>query len=164
METKKPRRKGSSANRYTPQEKFMMATEVESKMSLGVSKRQAVKQVAGDYGASNKLVMQIIDADTKPILNSRELGNLKKALISKSYSTSFTAQAAVNDEKLRKSSFVQLMVGSKIALEMARLLEDRSTVNISHRGLIETISSDRQKIMDQLKKYGVEATEEDLAS
>jgi hypothetical protein len=46
---------------------------------------------------------------------------------------------------------MQLMIGSKIAIEQARLLEEKSTSNIAIKSLNEAIHSEIQSLTDRLK-------------
>lgn len=142
--------------RYSSNHKALMVAEVEALKSNGMSQNKALAEVSARNGMSTRRIYEMLQGESDPILKPGEANHIKKALTSKSYATSYWAQDNVTQDKLDKASFVQLMVGSKIALEMGRLLEDRSTANISHRGFIETMQADREKIVEQLRLHGVD--------
>ena len=163
MEKLKKKPRGKSGRRYSNTQKALMIAEFESLEEMGTSKKQASIIVSNRNGMTPRNILKLIADKHEFILTPGESTHLKKALTSKSYAVSMLAQENVTQDKLDKASFVQLMVGSKIALEMGRLLEDRSTSNVSHRGFIETMQADRQKIVDQLRTYGLELDEENAS-
>ena len=126
--------KGAKKRRLSHNQKLA----IKSQVNLGIS----VPTIAKQERISTSTVYNVVKNKRLEILKNDELDHLKSAMISKTYSNALTAQHYINDDKLEKATFVQLMVGSKIGIEMARLMEERSTANVNIKSVNQLISDD----------------------
>ena len=119
---------------------------IKSQIDLGVPpiKIAAIERI------STSTVYNVVKNKRLEILKNDELDHLKSAMISKTYSNALTAQHYINDDKLEKATFVQLMVGSKIGIEMARLMEERSTANVNIKSVNQLISDEYQSLSEKI--------------
>jgi predicted DNA-binding protein YlxM (UPF0122 family) len=136
-------KKKHKSERLSPTRKLAIKSLVQSDMSISEIGRQE--------NVSMQTIYNVLNDPKLELLGTKQIEKLKSHIISKAYSNSYHAQSAVNDDKLEKSSFMQLMIGSKIAIEQARLLEEKSTSNIAIKSLNEAIHSEIQSLTDRLK-------------
>ena len=152
-----------SVSGLTPEEKrekygkrVNKATKLSIKAQAEMAKKtgnESLEDICRQYGITRTTLTRILTDDSLITFNQRQLSSLKGKLISRAYSNSMLAQTHVTPAKLQKSSFVQLMVGSKIAMEMGRLLEDKSTANIAHAGVTVEAGDEIQKIKQKLSDF-----------
>ena len=90
------------------------------------------------------------------VLPSQEVNEIKKSLTGMTYKTAIQAEMTIDQEKLDKSSALQLMTIAAIGIEKGRLMENLSTENIAHGNVMQSIENDRVKIMDKIKALELE--------
>ena len=81
-----------------------------------------------------------------PVLENKQLDKLQKSIISHAYANAFQATKSVTQEKIDSSSLVQIGVFSKISVELARLLQEKSTSNIIVHNLNENINDELENL------------------
>ena len=82
-------------------------------------------------------------------LKSEQVKQVKEGLTKLTYLRSFQAIKSISQDKLDRSSALQLMTVGAIGIEKGRLMENLSTDNISHRSVMETISTDVQALAER---------------
>jgi hypothetical protein len=142
--TKFPPRKGQKkyGKRHSAATRLGIAAMVEAGMTKS--------KIALSSGVSESAVYSVMKDPRFKILNQREVTAIKDSLLGLTYQTGLRAEMAISDEKLQQSSALQLKTISAISIDKGRLMSGESTANLSHGGLIGTLDSDRQKLMDRL--------------
>lgn len=119
---------------------------IHSKRLAGTS----VKDLCNEFNVSIQTVHNVVSQFQGKILNSKELDQVQKSLISLSYANAFQASNSVTQEKMDSSSLVQLGVFSKISIEIARLLQEKSTANIAIHSLNQTINDEIANLREKM--------------
>lgn len=119
---------------------------IHSKRLAGTS----VKDLCNEFHITTQTVHNVISQFQGKILNSKELEQVQKSLISLSYANAFQASNSVTQEKMDSSSLVQLGVFSKISIEIARLLQEKSTANIAIHSLNQTINDEIANLREKM--------------
>lgn len=130
--------------KLTPAQKAIVKTQVLNKVG-------SKSAIAAANKITRETLYRIVEDESIDVLSTANLDITKKGLITAAYSNALLAQKSVTKEKLDKSSFVQLMVGSKIATEQARLMEEKSTTNVSVIGALQTFANIEQDFGAKLK-------------
>ena len=136
-------KKKSKSERLSPTRKLAIKSMVESNMSL--------TEIKNSENVAYQTIYNVINDPKLEILGNKQLDRLKSHIITKAYSNSYYAQSSVTKDKLENASFMQLMIGSKIAIEQARLLEEKSTSNIAIKTLNDAIHGEIQSLSDRIK-------------
>lgn len=119
---------------------------IHSKRLAGTS----VKDLCNEFNITTQTVHNVVSQFQGKILNSKELEQVQKSLISISYANAFQASNSVTQEKMDSSSLVQLGVFSKISIEIARLLQEKSTANIAIHSLNQTINDEIANLREKM--------------
>lgn len=140
---------GQRKGGLTKKENFLTDSQqliIYSKFQAG----QSISSISKDFKVSPQTVHNVIFKKSGKLLSQSELENLQKNLVSLSYANAFQASNSVTQEKIDSSSLVQLGVFSKINIEVARLLQERSTQNIAIHSLSENISQELNNLRDKI--------------
>lgn len=149
---KKPRKqydKKIHGNRYTLARKLAVKARIE----LGHSPTE----IANDEGMDRSTVYNVMQSKTIGLLAPKQVDEIKKSLIGMKYGNAFRAQEKITDSKLDAMNAYQLTLISSINVDKARLMENLSTENVSHRGLTENLEADRLRIMEKLQSLSGES-------
>lgn len=85
--------------------------------------------------------------------------HVKRTLSNKLYLNA-SKSLAIADSKAEDASYLQLMTGTGISIDKARLLDGQSTMNVaSHYSHIKEISEDEIKLDEKLRKLELEIDE-----
>jgi hypothetical protein len=112
-----------------------------------LSGRALEKQI----GMDRNTIMRIKDDPEIANLPIEEVNQVKDAISKLVYKRSFDSLKAISAQKLSESSALQLMTISAIGIDKGRLMSNESTANVSHRGVIEHISSEVSKLDQRLQ-------------
>lgn len=119
---------------------------IKSKHLAGIS----ISDLKNEFQVTDQTIHNVISQKNFEIMSNKSLENLKKSLISHSYANAFQAQNSVTQEKMDSSSLVQLGVFSKISIEVARLLEEKSTQNIAIHNLNQSINDELSNLREKI--------------
>lgn len=111
----------------------------------------SVRQAAQELGMSERTLYRVKNDPEIMDLHANEVSEIKDALTKLTYKRSFESLKSINQNKLDSSSALQLMTVAAIGIEKGRLMEGLSTENVSHRGVMQTLESDRQRLADKIK-------------
>ena len=141
--SKKKGKPGKSKEQYLTDSQKLI---IHSKRLAGTS----VKDLCNEFNITTQTVHNVVSQFQGKILNSKELDQVQKSLISLSYANAFQASNSVTQEKMDSSSLVQLGVFSKISIEIARLLQEKSTANIAIHSLNQTINDEIANLREKM--------------
>jgi len=152
--TVKPKRKIQSKNpdkrshghRYSLTQRIAVKALAES----GVSPTA----IARTENIDRSTVYSIMKNRKIEVLAQHQVNAIKRSLIGLAYANAYRAQEKITENKLDAMNAYQLSLISSINVDKARLGENLSTENISHRGLNETLAEDRQRILDKISGLG----------
>lgn len=119
---------------------------IKAKFQSGVP----MSDLSKEFNTSYQSIHSVISNKKFEIMEKKHLENLKKSLISHAYANAFQAQDSVTKEKMESASLVQLGVFSKISIEVARLLEEKSTQNIAIHSLNQTIDDELKDLREKI--------------
>jgi len=141
---KKYGKKLSKYSRLSESQKLIIQSKVASNIPI--------TQIAKEESVHPQTIYNVVNKSDMPILENKQLDKLQKSIISHAYANAFQATKSVTQEKIDSSSLVQIGVFSKISVELARLLQEKSTSNIAVHNLNENINDEldnlRRKIIN----------------
>lgn len=111
----------------------------------------SVRQVARLAHVSERQVYRVWNDPEINDLVPDVVSKVKKGLGGLFYKRSLEATLSIDQEKLDESSALQLATVAGIMTEKGRLMEGLSTENVSHRGVIENLDSERVEIMKRIQ-------------
>lgn len=126
--------------RLSESQKLIIKSKVDSNIPIS--------RISVDEDVSIPTIYNVVKKSQYPVLDNKQLKNLQKSIISHAYANAFQATNSVTQEKINSSSLVQIGVFSKISIETARLLEEKSTSNIAVHNLNENINDE----LDNLRR------------
>lgn len=147
---KRPRRQYNKAvhgKRLSPSHKLAIKAEA-------IVTGDSVNAIAVRNQLHPDTVKAIIEDSRVAVLKPDQLDILKASMIGSWHLTGKRALSAITDDKLEQASALQLATVAGISTDKARLMEDKSTSNVSHRGVIEHIDGDREQLMNKLQALG----------
>ena len=133
--------RGDTGKRLSYEHKLAIKAKAESGESF--------TRIAKENGISRETVYNVIRDKQFETISQKDLGDLKRHLTSGCYVSAFRADNAITDRKLESSNAYQLTMIKAINIDKARLMENLSTENVSHRGFIDSLQSDRETIMSK---------------
>ena len=108
--------------------------------------------IAREEGVDPSTVYDVMKNKKIAILASKQVEEIKKSLVGAKYANAYRAQEKITDSKLDAMNAYQLTLISSINVDKARLMENLSTENIAHRGIVDTAATEIQKLRD---KFGI---------
>ena len=139
---KKPFRGKQNGNRYPQTLRMVAATMLESgKSGLQVSK---------ELGMGITAVYSVKDDPELQSLSNTEVSYIKDGINKLVRKRGYQALKAMDEEKLRQSSALQLMTVAAISIDKSRLLDGESTQNINMRSVNANLDLERRKIAEEL--------------
>lgn len=135
-------------NRYSLARKLAVKARIE----LGDSPTE----VANEEGMDRSTVYSVMKSKEISLISPKQVEAIKKSLIGAKYGNAYRAQEKITDEKLDAMNAYQLTLISSINVDKARLMENLSTENISHRGFINDLNEEKDKILERIKQLGDE--------
>lgn len=124
--------------RLSESQKLIIKSKVDSNIPIS--------QIAREESVCNQTIYNVVNKADMPILENKQLDKLQKSIISHAYANAFQATKSVTQEKIDSSSLVQIGVFSKISVELARLLQEKSTSNIAVHNLNENINDELENL------------------
>lgn len=115
---------------------------IQSKVNSNIP----ISQIAREESVCNQTIYNVVNKADYPVLENKQLDKLQKSIISHAYANAFQATKSVTQEKIDSSSLVQIGVFSKISVELARLLQEKSTSNIAVHNLNENINDELENL------------------
>lgn len=121
---------------------------IKSLLNAGISPTDICRQ----EGVDRSTVYSVMNSKKIEILSSKQVDEIKRSLIGAQYGNAFRAQEKITDTKLDSMNAYQLSLISSINIDKARLMENLSTSNVSHRGLLDGLAEEKDKIIEKLKE------------
>lgn len=131
-------KKFSKYARLSESQKLIIKSKVDSNIPIS--------QIAREESVCNQTIYNVVNKADYPVLENKQLDKLQKSIISHAYANAFQATKSVTQEKIDSSSLVQIGVFSKISVELARLLQEKSTSNIIVHNLNENINDELENL------------------
>ncbi len=131
-------KKFSKYARLSESQKLIIKSKVDSNIP--------VSQIAREESVCPQTIYNVVNKADYPVLENKQLDKLQKSIISHAYANAFQATKSVTQEKIDSSSLVQIGVFSKISVELARLLQEKSTSNIIVHNLNENINDELENL------------------
>lgn len=127
---KKPKRGKfvNTGNRLTLAQKFALRAQAKT--------GQNANSIAKQNGISPSTVIKVLNDPTLELVDNSEMEKLKDIHSQRLWMNALRGQLAITNEKLDQASALQLMTMSAIATEKARLMEEKSTSNVSIKGMV----------------------------
>lgn len=144
----KPYDKKVHGKRYTLAHKLAIKALVDS--------GQSPTELARQEGIDRSTVYSVMRSKVIGLLAPEQVTEIKKSLIGAKYGNAYRAQEKITDEKLDAMNAYQLTLISSINVDKARLMENLSTENVSHRGLNDVLEADRQRALERIKQLSDE--------
>lgn len=135
---KKYGKKLSKYSRLSESQKLIIKSKIASNIPI--------TQIAKEESISPQTIYNVVNKSDMPVLENKQLDKLQKSIISHAYANAFQATKSVTQEKIDSSSLVQIGVFSKISVELARLLQEKSTSNIAVHNLNENINDELENL------------------
>lgn len=135
---KKYGKKLSKYSRLSESQKLIIQSKVASNIPI--------THIAKQESVHPQTIYNVVNKSDMPILENKQLDKLQKSIISHAYANAFQATKSVTQEKIDSSSLVQIGVFSKISVELARLLQEKSTSNIAVHNLNENINDELENL------------------
>lgn len=124
---------------------------IKAMQSLADSGQMTVTDVAKNAGTTRMQVYRVWEDPELEDLSPEVVNKTKKGLTGLFYKRAMQATLHMTEDKFKQSNLLQLATVSGIMTEKARLSEGLSTENVAHKGLIDTLSSDRDKLMERMQ-------------
>ena len=124
--------------RLSESQKLIIKSKVDSNIPIS--------QIAREESVCNQTIYNVVNKADYPVLENKQLDKLQKSIISHAYANAFQATKSVTQEKIDSSSLVQIGIFSKISVELARLLQEKSTSNIAVHNLNENINDELENL------------------
>lgn len=147
-------KKFSKYARLSESQKLIIKSKVDSNIPIS--------QIAREESVCNQTIYNVVNKADYPVLENKQLDKLQKSIISHAYANAFQATKSVTQEKIDSSSLVQIGVFSKISVELARLLSEKSTSNIIVHNLNENINDELENL--RRKMINLDNNPTDIAS
>ena len=132
----------NSGKRYSPAQKLA----VKALLAAGKTPTEIERSEKMDRST----VYDVMKDHRVDILPPKVIDDIKRSLIGSQYGNAHRAQLKITDAKLDAMNAYQLSLITSINVDKARLMENLSTENISHRGVMESIDAERQKLIDKM--------------
>ena len=114
--------------------------------------QMTVTDVARQTNSSRMKVYRVWEDPELDDLSTSVVSKTKKGLTGLFYKRALEATKAISPSKLDQASALQLATVAGIMTEKGRLMENLSTENVSHRGFIDNLNEEKDKIVERLKQ------------